>query len=102
MAISFMMKMSSMEASLITRLPKDLIRVALCHIALGEVKVVRDPPGKYVQIAPALHSQPLNFEPLMPLFRADDLKAQGLGRSKQPIFVLLAFADHIYILGGRP
>ena len=36
----------------------------------------------------------------MPLLRAYDLKSQGLGRSKQPLFVLLAPADDIDILGG--
>jgi hypothetical protein len=36
----------------------------------------------------------------MPFLRADDLKAQSLGRSKQPLLVLLDPADDIDILGG--
>ena len=92
--------MSSREASLIARLPKDLDSGSPLPHSLGEAEVVGDPPRKDVQIAPALHGQPVNAKPLMPLLRADDLEAQGSGRVKQLLFILLAPADDIDIFGG--
>ena len=99
LAISFMMKMSSRDASLITRWPKNLIFVALCHMASDRLKLYEilsanmskfRPPSRPAGLRPAAHA----FSP------GRRSESPDSGRSKQPLLVLLAPADDIDILGG--